>query len=105
MKEIKDYHRKHPSTDITEAEDEEGLLRFEPEVEFSGEESMGRYLDLHELYNQFINSKFGSKTDYFEYLSTLHDFKAISNQFKLTKAYRCGFEHCLITRSMVLARY
>lgn len=105
LKEIKDYHRKHPSNDITEAEDEESMLKFEPEVEFSGEESMGRYLDLHELYNHFINAKFGSKIDYFEYLTNLKEFGDINRHSKFTKAYRyvpcaCAVEHYVLSSSM-----
>ena len=30
-------------------------------VPFSGEEGMGRFLDLHEHYNTFTNSKFGKQ--------------------------------------------
>ena len=30
-------------------------------VPFSGEEGMGRFLDLHEHYHTFINAKFGKQ--------------------------------------------
>nr|ACN36763.1 unknown [Zea mays] len=31
-------------------------------------ETFGRYLDLHELYNEFINSKFGTLMEYSTYV-------------------------------------
>ncbi|KXZ48869.1 hypothetical protein GPECTOR_25g454 [Gonium pectorale] len=55
LKEIREYHRKFPSLDLTEAEDDTPLLKEEPHVEFTGEEGLGRYLDLHDLYLRFLN--------------------------------------------------
>lgn len=44
-----------------QAENDEPLLKEEPHVDFTGEEALGRYLDLHEHHMTFINSKFGKK--------------------------------------------
>ena len=44
-----------------QAENDEALLAEQPVVPFSGEEGMGRFLDLHEHYHTFINSKFGKQ--------------------------------------------
>ncbi|GLC47372.1 hypothetical protein PLESTM_002065900 [Pleodorina starrii] len=55
LKEIREYHRKFLSNDLTEAEDDTPLLKEEPQVEFTGEEGLGRYLDLHDLYLRFLN--------------------------------------------------
>ncbi|GFR50687.1 hypothetical protein Agub_g12939 [Astrephomene gubernaculifera] len=55
LKEIREYHRKFPTHDLTEAEDDTPLLKEEPHVDFTGEEGLGRYLDLHDLYQRFLN--------------------------------------------------
>ena len=68
--------------------DEEAELKEEPQIEFSGEEGMGRYLDLHPFYLQFINSKFGRQTDYAEYMGSATNFADISRSQRLGKAYR-----------------
>lgn len=47
------------------AENDEALLQEQPAVPFSGEEAMGRFLDLHESYQTFINSKFGQQARVF----------------------------------------
>mmetsp|Transcript_6383 Transcript_6383/g.18382 ORF Transcript_6383/g.18382 Transcript_6383/m.18382 type:complete len:504 (+) Transcript_6383:259-1770(+) len=88
LKEVQDYHAKYPSTDITEPEDTSGGLRGELDVEFSGEESLGRFLDLHESFNRFINSKFGRPMEYAEYVASLDSFEGIKRHHRFSKAYR-----------------
>ena len=39
-------------------------------VEFTDEESYGKFLDLHQLYDRYINLKGVEKTDYLSYLGT-----------------------------------
>ena len=47
---------------------------------------MGRYLDLHELFNQFINSKFGDpSTEYSTYLDVFSQPHKIPHKLKLTR--------------------
>ncbi|KAI3953461.1 hypothetical protein MKW92_010877, partial [Papaver armeniacum] len=61
---IREYHRRHPNSRALDVYKEaEELLKEEPHVEFSGEEGHGRYLDLHELYNEYINSKFAERNE------------------------------------------
>lgn len=57
LKEVKDYHKRFPSTDMTEGEGaaEAAALAEEPRLDFSGEESLGRFLDLHEHHHAFQN--------------------------------------------------
>ncbi|PWA83838.1 hypothetical protein CTI12_AA163700 [Artemisia annua] len=89
LKEIREYHRRVPSARIIDTTDEyEQLLEEEPVVEFSGEESHGRYLDLHELYNYFINSKFGSKIEYSAYLDVFAHPQLIPRKLKMTSQYK-----------------
>eukprot|EP00879_Flechtneria_rotunda_P009192 GHRR01009625.1.p1 GENE.GHRR01009625.1~~GHRR01009625.1.p1 ORF type:complete len:514 (+),score=175.71 GHRR01009625.1:1274-2815(+) len=88
LKELREYHKRFPVYDISVAEDDTALLKEEPQVEFSGEETLGRYLDLHELHHVFTNAKFGRQVDYLEYLGSLADFGSINKPVKLAKRYR-----------------
>ncbi|MBA0654016.1 hypothetical protein Goklo_021103, partial [Gossypium klotzschianum] len=85
LKEIREYHRKHPAARLVNVnEEDEALLKEEPVIEFSGEEAFGRYLDLHELFNQYINSKFGSKIEYSAYLDVFSQPHNIPRKLKST---------------------
>ncbi|KAJ4954013.1 hypothetical protein NE237_030845 [Protea cynaroides] len=96
LKEIREYHRRHPSARVVDAgEEHEELLKQEPHVEFSGEESFGRYLDLHELYNEYVNSKFGEPIEYSAYLDLFSQLQKIPHSHKLTRQYREYLEHLL----------
>lgn len=88
MNEIREYHRRYPNNDVTEAEDDQEALKYEPAVEFSGEEAYGKYLDLHEHYNQFINKKFGDHIEYADYLTILLEFENIPRKVKFEKQYK-----------------
>lgn len=57
-------------------------------LEFSGEEALGRFLDLHEHFNRFINSKFGRQLDYTGYLSALDAFEDVPCHLRSGKPYR-----------------
>ncbi|KAK4384858.1 Splicing factor SF3a60 [Sesamum angolense] len=76
LKEIREYHRRHPAARyVVDTNDEyEQLLKEEPVIEFTGEEAFGRYLDLHELYNDYINSKFGKQIEYSAYLMQYQEY-------------------------------
>eukprot|EP00798_Chlamydomonas_sp_ICE-L_P018774 gene18774-25310_t len=87
LKEVRDYHRRFPSNDVTEAENDEAALKQEPHVEFTGEEGLGRTLDLHEHFQSFVNAKFGRKLEYHEYLACFTELGAVPRQYKLAKPY------------------
>ena len=57
-------------------------------VDFSGEEALGRFLDVHEHYNRFINSKFGRQLDYAGYLAALDAFEDVPRPLRASKPYR-----------------
>ncbi|PPR98105.1 hypothetical protein GOBAR_AA22568 [Gossypium barbadense] len=96
LKEIREYHRKHPAARVVDANEEyEDLLKEEPVIEFSGEEAFGRYLDLHELFNQYINSKFGAKIEYSAYLDVFSQPYNIPWKLKSTRQYRKYMENLL----------
>ncbi|CAM6127542.1 unnamed protein product [Calypogeia fissa] len=94
LKEIREYHRRHPTARVVdEGEDAEEILKEEPWIEFSGEEAYGRYLDLHELYNAYVNSKFcrkanGQSIEYSAYLEEFSQPQKIPRNYKLSKPYQ-----------------
>ncbi|KAL9238643.1 hypothetical protein vseg_013039 [Gypsophila vaccaria] len=60
-------------------------------IPFSGEEGFGKYLDLHEFYRRYTNSKFGHYVTYIDYLRTfpgIDDDNTIPYKFKATLEYR-----------------
>lgn len=79
LRTIKQYHRKYPN-EVAEPMQMEFLrlkdAREKPGdeqevlVEFSDEEGFGKYLDLHEAYNLFINLKGVEHIDYLTFLSS-----------------------------------
>lgn len=96
LKEIREYHRRHPAARVVDANEEhEAMLKEEPVIEFSGEEALGRYLDLHELYNQYINSKFGEPIEYSAYLVVFSQPHKIPRKLKFTRQYREYIESIL----------
>jgi len=79
LKQIKDFHRRHPgevSVPMSTEFEELKKIRENPGdesnnmVEFSDEEGYGRFLDLHECYTMFINLKGVERTDYISYITS-----------------------------------
>merc|ERR1712113_973357 len=57
--------------------------------EFTGEEAYGRFVDLHVLHNKFINSKFGTKCEYIEFVKDkAWSIDYITWENRITKEYR-----------------
>ncbi|EDO29934.1 predicted protein [Nematostella vectensis] len=79
LRSLKEYHRKYPN-EVTEPMQMEFLRMKEnrenniednlPLVEFTDEEGYGKYLDLHEVYDKYLNLKGIEKIDYLTYLDT-----------------------------------
>lgn len=83
LKQIKEFYKKHPNeisvplqVEFDEMSKTISAVNIDnPEsssllVEFSDEEGFGRYLDLHECYNMYLNIRGVEKTDYINYLMT-----------------------------------
>ncbi|KAJ0235244.1 Splicing factor SF3a60 [Hirschfeldia incana] len=88
LKEIREYHRKYPSGPLVDpSADYEALLKVKPVISFSGEEGAGRYLDLHDMYNQYINSKFGERVEYSVYLDVFSQPEKIPRKLKFSRQY------------------
>jgi len=117
LKNIKDFHRKHPNEicipmsmefdDLTKAR-ENPTEEMQNLVEFTDEESYGKYLDLHECYEQYINLKGIEKIDYVGYLSVFDQLFDIPKEKKNAsyKAYLHSLlsyleEYCLRIRPLV----
>lgn len=102
---VKDYHRKYPSAQnvtvgLDRPVDFAALENGDPEwldKRFTGDEGLGRYLDLHELHDNWNNlappsasgqaSAGGWKRySYLQYLAALTDFN-LSRQLKSSPAY------------------
>jgi len=91
LKEIKDFHRKHPDevfVPMSVEFDELDKVREDTSdeiinmVEFTDEESYGRFLDLHECYLKYINLK---GLDRITYVSYLDDFDKLADIPKTIK--------------------
>ena len=53
---IREYHRRHPAARVVDANEEfEGLLKEEPQIEFSGEVPFALYFFIHSISNQMFN--------------------------------------------------
>lgn len=88
LKKIKDYHRKYPNEAVEPMELEfmdqqvsESKLAALDDM-FSGEESGGRNLDLHEVHELYMNLKSLKRTNYLGYLSEFTLFDEIQRKDK-----------------------
>lgn len=54
-------------------------------VQIVFQEALGRYLDLHELYYQYVNSKFGEPIEYSAFLDVFSETDKIPRKMKMTK--------------------
>ncbi|KAI9282161.1 hypothetical protein BY458DRAFT_468211 [Sporodiniella umbellata] len=96
LKLIKEHHRKFPNEPVEppeidyiftaqkkEEEDFEELEKL-----FSGEESLGKYLDLNVLYTLYLNLKGSKRLDYLQYLNDFDDFSTLPKGIKSTDSYK-----------------
>jgi splicing factor 3A subunit 3 len=59
-----------------------------PRTNFSGEEALGRYLDLHAQHIKFMNSKFGNKCCYADYVKEkAWSLNTIAEKYRTSKQY------------------
>jgi splicing factor 3A subunit 3 len=86
LKELKTYHNKHP--DIVTVD----YIKSLPEptattVTFSGEEAYGKHLDLHHIYDLYINIPGVKRVSYLSYLDMFHQFEKLPRSIRTTTAY------------------
>lgn len=60
---------------------------------FTGEEYYGKYLDLHKLYEQYVNLPHVFRVDYVTYLTIFSKFKEIPMETKLSPVCVCSLHH------------
>ncbi|XP_078319179.1 splicing factor 3A subunit 3-like [Crassostrea virginica] len=96
LKQLREFHRKHPNEiSVPMSVEFEELAKLRENTgdegqnlaEFTDEEGYGKYLDLHECYEKFINLKGIEKIDYLTYLSTFDQLFDISKD-KKNAAYK-----------------
>lgn len=61
---------------------------FAAEIPFTGEEKYGKYLDLHELYDQFVNIPTFARIDYLDFLRKFSKFDKLPAYRVYNKQYR-----------------
>ncbi|KAL0485101.1 splicing factor 3A subunit 3 [Acrasis kona] len=96
LAEMREYHRNFPSNPMNrdaELPIFEQITKLQQELEekiqFSGEESFGKYVDLHSLYMQYINlPHVDNSIDYLNYLNQFHMFHRIDQKTKEKASYR-----------------
>ncbi|VDN99619.1 unnamed protein product [Rodentolepis nana] len=114
LKTLKDFHNSHPdeiSVPMSVEFQRFKEMRENPEeasatiVEFTDEEGYGRFLDLHELYEIYINIKGFNKIDYLTYLHTYDKLYEIIRERKTSSsAYRHYLERLISYLEGYLAR-
>ncbi|KAK5575665.1 hypothetical protein RB653_006798 [Dictyostelium firmibasis] len=76
LREIKDYHRKFPN--LKEGRNNDPLI-YNPSISFTGNEMNGKFLDLNEHYEEYINLSFNRNKsmslDYLTFLTTYYKFQ------------------------------
>lgn len=84
LKQIREYHRKFPD----QQEDEDYEMK--PKVKFQGAEVFGMFLDLHPLFERYINLPMFTKTDYRSYLGLFDKTAQVGKEKKMKhyKAYK-----------------
>jgi len=83
LRATRDYHRKHqikPQTELAEKQLLSELLEGADPHNFTGEEAEGKYLDMHELHELFLNLKGVKRFDYSTYLRSSTDLGALPKQ-------------------------
>jgi len=97
LKAIRDFHKKHPNEisipmsvefeELNKMRDDPAALDSLHLVEFTDEEGYGKFLDMHECYERYINLKGVEKVDYITYLSVFDQLFDIPKD-KKNAAYR-----------------
>lgn len=92
LSDLREYHNKFPNSSIIDEamldpekqqllEESKEFMK-ENELQFSGEEGYGRFVDLHQNYNEYINMKQFNKIDYVTFLKQFHHFHKIKKEHK-----------------------
>lgn len=99
LKQIKEFHRRHPGEiciplsvefeELKKVRETGGESEASaPMVEFTDEEGYGKFLDLHECYEKYVNLKGIEKIDYISYLSAFDKLFEIPKEKKGSQDYK-----------------
>ena len=92
LKGIREYHRKFPKEPSVESYEHEMLgallTRDDPSLAFSGEEAEGRYVDMHECHEMYLNLKGADHLDYAAYLQRCAELQAIDKAVAGSSQYQ-----------------
>ncbi|VDO96920.1 unnamed protein product [Soboliphyme baturini] len=112
LKNLKDFHRNHPNEiaiplsiefqEMNEAIEDPNRIETDL-VEFTDEEGYGRYLDLHECFEKYINLKGVERVDYITYLGIFEHLYEIPREHK-TADYKKYVETLLEYLADILSR-
>eukprot|EP00823_Brevimastigomonas_motovehiculus_P006315 TRINITY_DN5217_c0_g1_i1.p1 TRINITY_DN5217_c0_g1~~TRINITY_DN5217_c0_g1_i1.p1 ORF type:complete len:547 (+),score=146.86 TRINITY_DN5217_c0_g1_i1:64-1704(+) len=81
LKTLREYHRTH--TNASQAKLSETDVEVQPKVQFSAEEHYGKYVDMHALYERYINLPQFSRKDYVTFLTDFAKFDRIPANKKM----------------------
>lgn len=102
LRNIKEFYKKHPneiSIPMSVEFDEFGKTRENVNemnlVDFTDEEGYGKFLDLNECFDQYLNLKGVEKIDYLTYLNTYDQLFEIPKEKKMQSDYRRYLESLL----------
>ena len=90
LKGIRDYHRRFPSHPAMQTYEQTLLsevLDNSEDLGFTGEEAEGRYVDMHELHESFLNLRGVERIDYKKYLSKASDLFSVPKATASTAGY------------------
>ena len=76
-----------PSMESSESTLLAAVLEGAPDEGFTGEETEGRYVDMHALHEAYLNLKGAERVDYCTYLKTCADLSALPTTTATTHAY------------------
>ncbi|KFD56556.1 hypothetical protein M514_02660 [Trichuris suis] len=112
LKHLREVHRDHPNEIAIPLSIEfqemnrviNDVAKMEADmIEFTDEEGYGRFLDLHECYDKYLNLKGMQRIDYVTYVNTFDQVNEIPKQFK-TAEYKAYIECIVRYLTNVLAR-
>ncbi|RKO88537.1 hypothetical protein BDK51DRAFT_17016, partial [Blyttiomyces helicus] len=92
LKNIKDYHRRYPNEQVELMELEFQHRDKEKEEEdlenmFSGEEGFGKYVDMHSLFEKYVNLKGAKQINYLTYLGEFENCNEFPSETKESSEY------------------
>ncbi|KAL1498662.1 hypothetical protein AB1Y20_013975 [Prymnesium parvum] len=90
LKAIREYHRRFPKEPSMVSEEQALLaevLESAPDAGFTGEEAEGKYVDMHELHEAYLNLKGAPRLDYCAYLKACVDLQRLDRATAASGAY------------------